>query len=529
METTNHPSSSLRWLVPAALALALAVRLPTFVATDFPINDGAMFFSMVRDLIASDLRLPAFTTYNGGTIPFAYPPLGLYLAAVLAKLGIADPAALVRYLPLLANLATIAAFCFLALELLGRGRAAAFACLLFPLLPYSFQWVTMGGGVTRSFGFLFALLTAMWAHRAAVRGDPWHAAAAGGATAAAVLSHPEAGLFACATLALMFLLYRRDRAGLLQLLLVAASVVALTAPWWGMVLARHGPGPFLAASRTSEWSLSFVVALGMLALTAEPLLSVTGVLAALGLFAELARGRWLLPAWTVLTLAVVPRSAHTPLTMPFSLAAGVALAEVILPALDAFARGCLGHDGGGVRRRLLAGFRRAVPPVLAGWVLGYGILSNWTNFNLGRAGTRCLMPPERIAMAWVAAHTPPASTFVVVSAPASWFADAALEWFPTLSARRCLNTVQGAEWLPGGEYARRQELYAALKPCTDPGCLERAAARQRSRFSHVYVSKTQTGPFAVAPLWQAMLETPGWQLAFDNGGASVFARIGGTG
>ncbi len=55
------------------------------------VNDGGFFFSMTRDLEASNFRIPAFTTYNGGHIPFAYPPLGFYLAAILDRVDALRP------------------------------------------------------------------------------------------------------------------------------------------------------------------------------------------------------------------------------------------------------------------------------------------------------------------------------------------------------------------------------------------------------------------------------------------------------
>ena len=53
------------------------------LASDFPINDGGIFFVMAGELSDAHLALPAETTYNNAHIPFAYPPLGLYVAAAL--------------------------------------------------------------------------------------------------------------------------------------------------------------------------------------------------------------------------------------------------------------------------------------------------------------------------------------------------------------------------------------------------------------------------------------------------------------
>ena len=57
--------------------------LPT-LETDTPINDGGMFYVMIADLRANHILLPAFTSYNHLSIPFAYPPLSFYVAGLIS-------------------------------------------------------------------------------------------------------------------------------------------------------------------------------------------------------------------------------------------------------------------------------------------------------------------------------------------------------------------------------------------------------------------------------------------------------------
>src|SRR5688572_16295208 len=65
----------------AVFALAAAVRLWHLEGLAAPLNDGGLFQAMARDISDAHFGLPAYTSYNGGDIPFAYPPLALYLAA----------------------------------------------------------------------------------------------------------------------------------------------------------------------------------------------------------------------------------------------------------------------------------------------------------------------------------------------------------------------------------------------------------------------------------------------------------------
>ncbi|HTE83970.1 MAG TPA: hypothetical protein VK821_04495, partial [Dehalococcoidia bacterium] len=95
--------------VLAAVALGFLVRWRYIAVADFPLNDGGMFYVMTRELQRSHYLLPAFTSYNGAHIPFAYPPLGFYLAGLLSAGLHLSLLTVFRFLPLLVNLATIVA------------------------------------------------------------------------------------------------------------------------------------------------------------------------------------------------------------------------------------------------------------------------------------------------------------------------------------------------------------------------------------------------------------------------------------
>src|SRR3954454_12576206 len=66
-----------------ALGIAALVRGWHIWSADFPLNDGGLFYAMVRDIQAAHYHLPAYTSYNGGHIPFGYSPFAFYLTALL--------------------------------------------------------------------------------------------------------------------------------------------------------------------------------------------------------------------------------------------------------------------------------------------------------------------------------------------------------------------------------------------------------------------------------------------------------------
>ena len=87
-------------MIAGAIFAGVAVRAMFVASSGFPLNDGGMFYAMVRDIQGAGYTIPQFTSYNDAHIPFTYPPLGFYLAALVND---ATPLSLVqvfRVLPL---------------------------------------------------------------------------------------------------------------------------------------------------------------------------------------------------------------------------------------------------------------------------------------------------------------------------------------------------------------------------------------------------------------------------------------------
>ena len=141
-----------------SLFLGLLLRLLPGILAGFPLNDGGMFLVMIRDLRANGLALPTFTTYNLSNIPYAYPPLGFYIAAVLSYLGISEME-LLRWLPAFTNIISIYAVYLLSSEILDDRPRGALAAAFYALMPGGYGWFIMGGGLTRALGGLFLVLS----------------------------------------------------------------------------------------------------------------------------------------------------------------------------------------------------------------------------------------------------------------------------------------------------------------------------------------------------------------------------------
>ncbi|MCK4489779.1 MAG: hypothetical protein KAU23_05935, partial [Anaerolineales bacterium] len=141
-----------------AIILGAIVRVQYISNSRYPINDGGFFLQMVEDLIENGFRLPKYTNYNQANIPYAYPPLAFYLTGLMhSYLGI-PLLTLFQYFPVVISTFTIPAFYYLTDAFFDKKFYRAIATFFFSMLPRSFEWFVMGGGVTRSLGFIFAIL-----------------------------------------------------------------------------------------------------------------------------------------------------------------------------------------------------------------------------------------------------------------------------------------------------------------------------------------------------------------------------------
>ncbi len=327
--------------------LGAVVRFaPTMIAHS-PINDGGMFYAMIGDLKANGFLLPAFTTYNHLNIPFAYPPLSLYAGALLSGLGI-PTIEIMRWLPPLVSTLSILAFYWMASVMLGSRPTAALSAMAYALMPRSFSWYVMGGGLSRTFGILFLLLAcgSAWAlFSQGGRKYIWLTALFG---AAAVLSHPETGLHTAAACLLIWLFKGRNRTGLRDALLVGFGVILLTSPWWGTVLAQHGLAPFRSALNTGGHGGLFWLPWLTFDFAEERFVSLFTVLGLIGLAAACIRRQWFLPAWLLLPFLIEPRSAMAIAALPLAILAGLGLADFVIPRLASLevktCAGCRGLD-----------------------------------------------------------------------------------------------------------------------------------------------------------------------------------------
>lgn len=465
-------------LLALAGLFGLYVRLGAPMQADFPVLDGGLFYTMAADLAQNGFRLPLTTSYNNLSIPFAYPPLGIMLIAELQRMTGWNLLEIVQWLPVFFSLLTLPMFYLLAREMLDSPAQAALATLFFALLPRAYEWLIMGGGISRAPGALFHLAFAWAAYRAFARRE-WRmslwAALFGGLT---LLTHPE-----------------RVLVGGRPLPLRGRDAVPGRAGW-------RSARPVLGAAAATEFhrrgcSFCGVAGCPRRVCLLESAQRIAGSLVRIDLFHRPAQR------------AACDRYS--------GLAAGGYWADrCVLPGVGAFFRRLAGSAGKNVRAS------------------GAGI----------RAGGDAFQCPVESAPDWkicparrgpagnglaVSAETPPDSRFLVLDWQEIPMLSPLLEWFPALSGRTNVTTIQGREWLPGAaHFTARVESYPDLYACLDQdaACLDDWAGQNEETFDYVYLSlNTPGGETRLSRLSDSLRASPQYRLVYQTPDVLIFERM----
>jgi hypothetical protein len=514
----------LAWII----LLGLTVRLPALVYHDFPVNDGGMFMQAIVELKNAHFALPVYLHYNGLQLPYAYPPLGFYIAGLVSSLTHMSVLNTLRVIPLFFSMATIVAFILFAQTYLqGRREVIVASTIAFALVPHSHTWEIMGGGLTRSVGFFFAVLTLWQVYQLFTQRSRSHLVWTIVFASLACLSHLELALFVAVSCAVMLFFHGRTRQGIRDGVMVAVGVLVVTSPWWAIIIERHGISPFISAGGTSGRSVIGIISLlirynwgGEIAF---PIFLAFSMLA---LVYCVARRQYFLPVWVGAQLIADPRKFETETMVPMSIMVGICIVDFLIPAVTRVIESSTSSE-----RR--AGAEDAAParpmswliPTAVGLVIFYGWATSLASTTLG---LYTLSSSERQAMEWVRTSTAPDSTFAVLTGDA-WGHDRSGEWFPVLADRPSIATVQGYEWIPNGAFTRQEKSYIALQGCVDqgPACIAQWSSDHHASFDYLYIGHRGTGSDdsqvpCCSALVDALKSDPAFTMVYQNADATIF-------
>ncbi|HSR29190.1 MAG TPA: glycosyltransferase family 39 protein, partial [Anaerolineae bacterium] len=393
----------------------------------FPVGFGGLYALMAQEMVENQFRLPLHVPFYGpGGIPFAYPPLGPYLMAVVTGLTGVQPFDYMRFAPPLFSLLALIVAYLLFHRITNAAAASFVATAGVSLSPIVFDYNVTAGGIVRGFaqmaaiGSLYALFR--WLQDAPRSFPVWPGVLFG----MTILSHLTNALFVALAVPLVCAFHLQPRSAVVASAKVVLVGMLLSAPWWIHVLASFGPAVYLNAMRSHG-------ALDVLARLSDPLdvertinsmrymYGVTPVLfylVAMGAGVVLVRGRPFLAVWFWLCLFSLNETERLTIFVGALLAAEFLVA--VLPSLK---------KGGKAKATAALGVA-----ILAAYNSAYSVR------NIVEKAPGISEDTQEISM-WFDQNTPSEATFIALGA------EDQVEWMPYLLRRTPRIGGWGSEWL----------------------------------------------------------------------------------
>jgi hypothetical protein len=132
-------------------------------------------------------------------------------------------------------------------------------------------------------------------------------------------------------------------------------------------------------------------------------------------------------------------------------------------------------------------------------------------------------------MAWVNENVEEGSVFALATGREFSMSDPLQEWFPALTGRKSLTTMQGLEWTLAGDFFSHYGQLQMFQRCADVACVEDWSARNGA-FDYLLVvipEESQRGGLteSLRSLGVSARSSEQFQLVFESEAALVFEKI----
>lgn len=514
-----------RWTRLAIPLAAFAVVYAAYLFThQFPALNGGLYVAMTRQIAESGYGIPAVVPYyTEGGIPFGFPPLGFYVAAVLLELGL-SVRSLTLLFPVVPFALALVVFYAFAERLLEDGRMATLAAVVLATSAPVLQYTISAGGFVRATALLFTVLglyAGLRSFQAETWAWPWLLATAlfTGLTA---LTHPKYILFLGTSLVVLAVRFDLSVRGATKSAAVLAGGFALAAPWWANVVATHGVGLLVEASRTHGgignpfWFFGFLLPVT----SPTDLWPVLVVLAGIYLVAQ---GRLFMPLWMFASGVVVHNDEYAMLVGALMIATVVY--EGVVPAIEPDGlRAALGlpwsvGDRTVTSSAIAAGFFTVV---LVTYATGSAVLYVEDGLLTDDEFISFVDDEDLEAMDWVQQNTDTAASFVVVGDTA--------EWFPVFAERTSLVAARGSAWEGVTQRNRMLSVRVALSGCLAASCVTQLIEDNGLNPEYVYVARDGyirgNNRDLTEERWEflrpSLDDDPAYTLEYQNDGVVVY-------
>lgn len=506
MHKTDTKNYAVSAFILALMIIGGWVRWSFLPAGNFPINDGGLFYRMTDELVKNKFQLPAFTTYNHQNIPFTYPPLGFYLAGAIHVIFKIDILAIERYLPVLLNILAIPFFFLLARALLKGNRQACVATILFTFSKSAYEWLIMGGGLTRSPAYTLFILIVLFFYQGITQKRWIYVLITGLLLGICLGFHIEIAYTSILIIIGIWLYFGRNRFGFKSISAVALLTALFYGPIFLQVIKFHGIAPYFNAFHTSQYFLGFaIIKLFMYDFFAiDPVLNIPGGISLLGLLRAVMDRKYFLPIWLVMVCLFDPRSMDYFALIPASMLFAYGLDRIFLSRI---ATGKYWFNQPLLNTQNIIACFSCIPILLS------PILVKAQNSPL----TLSLSQSDFEAMEWVNSTAPENSIFLIIPTQ-SWGIDPISEWFPALTDQQSYLTIQGMEWTD--QFTHKVDEWNQFIGDVSTTDLDRAVSNLPIAVDYIYCSENS----ADLVITQCPMAINGYESVYARGHVTIFAR-----
>ena len=445
------PTAKAPWYILALMAGGVILRIALLFSIPFdtPFHLGGLFYEFSRQIIQNHFALPeTIPYYSFGGIPFAYPPLGFYLQAIVMKLFNPPPFVTVNLLPPLITVLTLPAFYWMIKAQTDDNHLKAAALFTFALMPSAFVNQIEGAGLAEACGTLVLLFYLGWLFRFEKDPRPPPALWAGLFLGLSVLSSPGSAYGGVIISVLFFLkffvqdLKRRSFKISAWLMLTGMTGLLVSAPYWLTIIRHNEFGGFTTTFLTQQDASSFLNQIRYM-ITFKPADMITFV-GDEGIYGFLFD--WLVFAglvWAVLNkqafqvliffaVWLIPREGCWLVAIPAAWLAASGIVHLVWPLLQK----AFSTSGANNKPPLAPGVLALILGLLIvdGSVNTLHDLQNQPELEISAAATETLRRERQII---------PPDAHVLITGNA-----ALREWAPALLEREVLNCEFGLEWQP---------------------------------------------------------------------------------
>lgn len=504
-----------RWLwLFLAMGATGIVYVAYLLTHPYPAYGGGFFLEIVEQIQRNGYALPSrIPGYTSGGVPFAYPPLMFYIAAVILDITGIDPITFTRYFPGLIVILALVPYYLSAEFILEDVRKAGLATVFLGLTPTTLRWHLSAGGFVRASAFFLVLVGLYTGLQLFTTHDRRWLAASTIVFALVVLTHPTYTAFFVLTYLILYAAFDRSVHGLLYGSIVGFGGTILAMPWWAQIVARHGWGIYETASGTHGGLGGTVGNLAVGMTTSVVAFDIEGpffVAAYLGGLYALSQRRFFLPAWMAITTVVIGKNRF--MFLAGAMLTAVLVMEVLSPLVQwAVSKVKIDRSVSTMVVGIVA-----IAAVVAGTLYGAGAVD--AAHESSAAQPQYFDAYDVEAAQWSKRATPDSATFVVLG-------DAA-EWFPYLSKRTILIGPWGVEWESTEGYYHQMELIDRISVCPHAACVSQILDHEGLNPNYVYIPKdefTVRGREHVQSpeMRPSLIEADQYTVVFENKGVII--------